>query len=80
MNLKRSENGNKAVTWLRRVWNGVAVRLGSMVREDAAVTSIEYALLGALIAVVIAGSVGALGVQLNVLWTAVSDAVTAAVQ
>jgi pilus assembly protein Flp/PilA len=78
MNLKRSENGNKAVTW-RRVWNGVAVRLGSIVHEDAAVTSIEYALLGALIAVVIAGSVGFVGGQLNIMWTTVSDAVTAAV-
>ena len=51
----------------------------AFVADDAGVTAIEYALLAALIAVTIAGAVGALGLQLLAMWTVVSDAVTAAV-
>lgn len=45
--------------------------------EDA-VTAIEYALLGALIAVVIVGSVGLVGSEILGLWQMVSRCVVAA--
>lgn len=48
------------------------------VRDESAVTSIEYALLGSLIAVVIVGSVTKLGINVLALYEIVSAAVVAA--
>jgi pilus assembly protein Flp/PilA len=45
---------------------------------EEGVTMIEYGLLAALIAVVCIGAITVVGTQLNVLFTTVSDAVTAA--
>lgn len=50
----------------------------SFVRDASAVTSIEYALLGALIAVVILGSVALVGIEALGLWQTVSTCVEAA--
>lgn len=50
----------------------------SFVREESAVTSIEYALLSSLIAIVIVASVTNLGVNLLALYDIVSVAVAAA--
>jgi pilus assembly protein Flp/PilA len=61
------------------LWRKAEKFLCEFKRDEAGVTAIEYALLGALIAVVIVTSVGLLGVQLNAVWTAVSDAVVDAV-
>jgi pilus assembly protein Flp/PilA len=47
-------------------------------RHDVAVSAIEYALLGAFIAVVIAAVVGNVGVQLLTLFTNVKDQVVLA--
>lgn len=50
--------------------------LGKSVRKKQdAVTSIEYALLGSLIAVVIVGAVGLVGTRTLVLWSLVSNCV-----
>ena len=75
MNLEIEEKGNKAgrFSWRTRL------ELQSLIGDEAGVTAIEYALLGALIAVVIASSVGLVGAQVKVMWTTVSTAVTAAI-
>lgn len=49
-----------------------------VMRDESAVTSIEYALLGSLIAVAIVVAVAALGVNLSALYNTVSQAVLAA--
>lgn len=49
--------------------------LGRLLQDAAGVTAIEYALLGSLIAAVIAGAVSALGTAVDGLWTLVSNAV-----
>jgi len=46
-----------------------------LLRNDHGVTSIEYALLGALIAMVIIGSVMALGVNVRALYQMIAAAV-----
>jgi len=48
--------------------------LESLATDELGVTSLEYALLGGLIAVVIAGAVGALGASVNALFQKVVDA------
>lgn len=53
--------------------------LTSLLREDSAVTAIEYALLGALIAVAIVGAVTGVGTALLALFDDVSNKVAAAV-
>jgi len=47
-------------------------------QDDSAVSAIEYALLGSLIAVVIAGTVGTAGQQLLALFTYIRDRVVQA--
>lgn len=75
MHLKPPDERNKAVTvfWLA----GQAMK--SFLQEETGVTAIEYALLAALIAIVAVGSITSVGSSLLGLWTAVSDAVAAAV-
>lgn len=51
--------------------------IGSFLRDDSGVTAIEYALLGSLIAVVIAAAVGFLGGVVNATWTLVSSSLAA---
>lgn len=51
----------------------------TMWTQQDAVTSIEYALIGSLIAVVIVGAVGTLGTRVLSLFTLVSNCVTFAV-
>lgn len=51
--------------------------IGGFLRDDSGVTAIEYALLGALIAVVIAAAVGFLGGVVNTTWTLVSSSLAA---
>lgn len=53
--------------------------LKSLISDQAGVTAIEYALLAALIAVVIAGTVAVLGVQVQTMWATVSTAVSKAI-
>jgi pilus assembly protein Flp/PilA len=48
------------------------------VRDEEGVTAIEYGLIAALIAVVIIASVTIVGTQLVLVFTAISDALTAA--
>lgn len=74
MNPTPQDERNQAVTvlWLA----GQAMK--SLLQEETGVTAIEYALLAALIAMVIVVSVTAAGSSLLGLWTTVSDAVTAA--
>jgi len=50
----------------------------SFVCDESAVTSIEYALLGSLIAVVIVGSMTTMGMKVIALYEIVSVAVAAA--
>ena len=49
--------------------------LTNLVSREEAVTSIEYALLGSLIAVVVVGSVGLVGTGTLTLWGLVSNCV-----
>lgn len=49
-------------------------------KDESAVTSIEYALMGTLIAVVIVVSVGSVGVNLSALYNYVRDKVVLAMQ
>lgn len=74
MRPKRNEMLREAATGSRPV--GRALR--SMVQDEAGVTSIEYALLGSLIAVAIVASVAQVGTEVLVLWTFVANAVSAA--
>jgi len=48
--------------------------LTSVARDDQGVTAIEYALLGSLIAVGIAGAVGLLGTTVRAMFLAVAGA------
>lgn len=76
MNQQRQDDeGNEVATVFRRACRAMQ----SAMRDEAGVTAIEYALLAALIAIVVVGSITAVGTSLNGLWTTVSDAVTAAV-
>lgn len=52
--------------------------LKQFVRDEEGVTAIEYGLIAALIAVTIIASVTIVGDQLVLVFTAVSDALTAA--
>lgn len=56
------------------------VAIARIFNADEAVTAIEYALLGALIAVVIVASVGVVGTQLRSLYSAVSTQIAAIAQ
>lgn len=49
-----------------------------LLRDETGVTSIEYALLGALIAVAIAGSVGVLGTQVQSMYESIQIKVRSA--
>ncbi len=67
------------------MWSSVATALRHMsheaarlARDEAAVTAIEYALLGFLIAVVASVSISVLGGGVGGLWTLVSNAVVGA--
>jgi len=51
----------------------------ALVRDESAVTAIEYGLIAALIAVVIIAGVTAVGSSLAALYNTISTAVTAAV-
>ena len=51
---------------------------GGFLNDESGVTAIEYALLGALIAVVIVGAVGATGTSLLGLYTSVAAKISAA--
>ena len=53
-------------------------RLRSSARRESGVTSIEYAILGSLIAVVIAASVGLLGDTVGAMWDKVATEVSKA--
>ena len=53
--------------------------LRSFVQDEAGVTAIEYALLGALIVIVVVTGIAASGSAVLGMWTRVSDAVTRAV-
>ena len=53
--------------------------LANLVAGDEAVTAIEYALMGSLIAVVILGAVGLVGTNTLALFSLVSDCVSFAV-
>ena len=50
-----------------------------LLTDDSGVTAIEYALLGGLIAVVIVGSVTAVGVEMNTMYEYISSKVQEAV-
>lgn len=50
---------------------------GALFHQEQAVTSIEYALLASLIAVVIIGAVASLGATLGGVWTSVASALSA---
>jgi pilus assembly protein Flp/PilA len=50
----------------------------ALIRGDSGVTAIEYALLGALIAVAVVGSVIALGNSVSDLYQRIADAVVSA--
>ncbi|MCG2576470.1 Flp family type IVb pilin [Dechloromonas sp. XY25] len=50
----------------------------AFIRDQAAVTALEYALLGSLIAAVAAAGVGTLGNHVQALWAVVANAVVAA--
>jgi Flp pilus assembly pilin Flp len=52
--------------------------LVDFIADEQAVSSIEYALIGSLIAVVIAISVGVVGTNTAAMWTMVSNCVTLA--
>ena len=67
LNLRGTRNGEKAMKTVRitRILNAFAI-------EQDGVTAIEYALLGALIAVVIAASVSLVGSTLAALFNAVA--------
>lgn len=54
-------------------------RLGRLAADEAGVTSLEYALGGALIAVVCIAAIGAVGSNVTVLFTAVCNEVTTAI-
>lgn len=56
----------------------LSCRLQAFARDDSGATSIEYALLGALIAVAIVGAVSATGQQVHELYERVSEQVVAA--
>lgn len=49
-------------------------------RDERAVTALEYALIGALIAVVIVGAVGSVGSQVMRLYDTVKDQLVLAIQ
>ena len=53
--------------------------IASLIASEHAVTAIEYALLGSLIAVVIVGAVGLVGTQTLALWSLVSNCVSLAI-
>lgn len=57
-----------------RVWS--KPQFAALVSDEAGVTSIEYALLGSLIAVVIVVAVAATGTSLAALWAEIANAVT----
>lgn len=75
MNLDLGARSNSAISGEQ-----IRNRIAAFIREDDGVTAIEYALMAALIAMVIVGSVGSVGTQLSGLWNYVADAVDAAVQ
>lgn len=50
--------------------------LAQLRRDDRGVTAVEYGLIAALIAVVIAAAVGLVGTQLNTIFTNVRTALT----
>lgn len=70
----QGDEENKAVTLFQHGCRAMQ----SAMREEEGVTAIEYALLAALIAIVILTSVTAVGSSLLGLFTAVSNAVAAA--
>jgi pilus assembly protein Flp/PilA len=53
--------------------NALFERAASFWSDDSGVTAIEYALIGALIAVVIAAAVSTVGSRLNTLFTSVAN-------
>lgn len=71
---RQDDEGNEAVTVFRRACRAMK----SAMQDEVGVTAIEYALLAALIAIVVLVGITALGSSVNGLWTAVSDAVVAA--
>ncbi len=64
-------------TYGRRM-ESTAKQLSAFLNNESGVTSIEYALLAALIAMVIVGAVGATGISLGALYGMVADKVKAA--
>lgn len=54
-------------------------RLSHLAADEAGVTSLEYALGGALIAVVCIVAIGAVGINVTALYTAVCNEVTTAI-
>lgn len=69
MNLMRNETRTEVATDLRLIRG----RLKSAARDEAGVTSIEYALLGTLIALAIVTGVGLVGIEVKALWTTISN-------
>ncbi len=76
MNLRADNNNGNGAQPMAQALRG---RAAAFLREEAGVTAIEYALLGALIAVAIIGGVSSVGTQLNTLFSSVASAVAQAV-
>lgn len=75
MSQQRQDDQGNGVTVFRRACRAMK----SAMRDEAGVTAIEYALLAALIAIVVVGSITSAGNSLNGLWTMVSTEVAAVV-
>ena len=61
--------------WKRQRMRAWRVQLGKWLRDDAAVTSIEYALISVLIAVVIVGAVTGVGLEVKAAFDYVASCV-----
>ena len=74
MNSKRPNKSNQAETVF---WRACRV-MRWLIKEEAGVTAIEYALLASLIAIVASGGIALLGGGVSGMWTFISTNVVAA--
>lgn len=74
MNSKRSDKRNQAESVF---WRACRV-MRELIRDEAGVTAIEYALLASLIAIVASVGIALLGGGVNEMWTQISTTVTQA--
>lgn len=68
---RQDDEGNKVVTVFRRFCQTNCSFMG----DDSGVTSIEYALVAMLIAMVVLSGIAFLGVSIKGLWTMIATAV-----